>query len=134
MHPEFARNLAEQRWAELQRSAASGRRQALPTPADGWRWLRRALWRRGSGGRLPQPGRLPGVFLDGPEAFGLRTYLTDDEAQQLLRQWAKLVSQFADRTDEPARRPPDAVLFEVVVLGRRVPEMAGSAPGLPGSG
>jgi hypothetical protein len=132
MHPEFARHLAEQRWAELQRSAARGRRQVLPSPAAGWRWLRRARWRRESA--RPQPGRLPGVFLDGPEAFGLRTYLTDEEAQQLLRRWAELLGQFADRADEPASRPPDAVLFEVVVLGRRVPDMAGSAPGLPGSG
>ena len=74
----------------------------------------------------------PGVFAAGPEAFGLRTYLTAAEARQLAADWAGLLSAFADRVDDPRRRPAGAVPFELVVLGRQVPELVGAARGLPG--
>jgi hypothetical protein len=77
---------------------------------------------------------LPGVFLAGPEAFGLRTYLTPAEARQLAADWAELLTRFADRVDDPSRRPAGAVPFEVVVLGRQVPDLAGASRGLTGPG
>jgi len=77
---------------------------------------------------------LPGVFLAGPEAFGARTYLTAAEARQLAADWADLLAAFADRVDDPSRRPAGAVPFEVVVLGRQVPDLAGAGHGLQGPG
>jgi hypothetical protein len=77
---------------------------------------------------------LPGVFLAGPEAFGLRTYLTPAEARQLAADWAELLARFADRVDDPSCRPAGAVPFEVVVLGRQVPDLAGAGRGLTGPG
>jgi hypothetical protein len=67
---------------------------------------------------------MPGVFVAGPEAFGLRTYLTGDEARQLAADWADLVGRFGDRVENASRRPAGAVPFEVVVLGRQVPDLA----------
>ena len=78
----------------------------------------------------PQTAPL-GVFLAGPDAFGFRSYLTADEARQLAADWAGLLARFGDRAEDPSRRPDDAVLFEVVVLGRQVPDLAGAARGLP---
>jgi hypothetical protein len=72
------------------------------------------------------------VFAAGPEAFGLRTYLTAAEARQLAADWAALLAAFADRIGDPSRRPAGAVPFELVVLGRQVPDLAGAARGLPG--
>jgi hypothetical protein len=72
------------------------------------------------------------VFLAGPEAFGLFTYLTADEARQLAADWADLLARFAGRAEDPSLRPAGAVPFEVVVLGRQVPDLAGAARGLPG--
>jgi hypothetical protein len=69
------------------------------------------------------------MFLAGPEAFGLRTYLTGDEARQLAADWAGLVGRFGDRVDDASRRPAGAVPFEVVVLGRQVPDLAGASGG-----
>ena len=77
---------------------------------------------------------LPGVFLAGPEAFGLRTYLTPAEARQLATDWAELLARFADRVDDPSCRSAGAVPFEVVVLGRQVPDLAGAGRGLTGPG
>jgi hypothetical protein len=68
------------------------------------------------------------VFGAGPEALGVRTYLTAAEARQLAADWADLFAEFADRVDDPSRRPPGAVPFEVAVLGRRVPDLAGGRP------
>jgi hypothetical protein len=153
MHPEIARSIAEQRRAELWRlaqlrrlarqqraassQAAQGRLVAgqqrtprrRPAPARrvaaGWRGLPR---------RRREPGiRLPGVFLDRPDAFGFRTYLTAAEARQLAREWADSLNRFADRVDDPASRPAGAVPFEVVVMGRQVPDLAAAARGLPGA-
>jgi hypothetical protein len=153
MHPEIARSIAEQRQAELWRLAqlgrlarqqrearsqaaqdrpAAGRRRTprrRPAPAKlmaaGWRVLPR---------RRREPGiRPPGVFLDRPDAFGFRTYLTAAEARQLARDWSDSLGRFADRVDDPASRPAGAVPFEVVVMGRQVPDLAGAARGLPGS-
>jgi hypothetical protein len=36
--------------------------------------------------------------------------------------------------DDPRRRPAGAVPFELVVLGRQVPDLVGAARGLPGPG
>jgi hypothetical protein len=138
MHPEIARSIAEQHRAELRRlawlrrtaqqqRAARGRRLAAPP----WLAAGRPLWsrrRRGGAGRAV----LPGVFLDRPDAFGFRTYLTAAEAGQLAREWADSLSRFADRVDDPASRPAGAVPFEVLVLGRQVPDLAGAARSLPG--
>ena len=74
------------------------------------------------------------MFAAGPEAFGLRTYLTAAEARQLAADRAGLLSAFADRVDDPRRRPAGAVPFELVVLGRQVPDLVGAARGLPGPG
>jgi hypothetical protein len=156
MHPEIARDLMAQRQAELLRRADMARmRHACrrPRPVRQVRGISPSLrprWRlaRRLRGRLPwgQPRAscgaagvleqitLPGVFLDGPEAFGLRTYLTAAEARQLTREWSQVLAGFADRVDDPARRPADAVLFEVVVLGRPAPDLAGTARGLAGPG
>lgn len=156
MHPEFARRLMAQRQAELLRKAELARQRDLARQAQpvhrgrelpgaagppysrrGW-WL--ALWRgaprpgsRAAAGSRGEVG-LPGVFLEGREAFGFRTYLTAAEARQLAKDWSDLLRPFADRVDDPARRPAGAVPFEVVVLGRQVPDLAGAGRGLPGPG
>jgi hypothetical protein len=64
------------------------------------------------------------VFLAEPDAFGFRTFLTPAEARKLAADWAELLSQFADRVDDPGQRPDGAAPFELVVLGRPVPELA----------
>jgi hypothetical protein len=43
-----------------------------------------------------------------------------------------LLAGFGDRRD-PSQRPDGAVLFELVVLGRPVPDLVGAARGLPGA-
>ena len=134
MHPEIARRLADQRRADLLRSAHDSRRAGRCWRGTAWRWLWRAGGRRHSGGasRLLRPAELPGAFLARPEALGFRAYLTDAEAEQLVREWAGLLGRFADRAGDPARRPDGAVPFEVVLLGRRVPDLAGAGRGLSG--
>jgi hypothetical protein len=84
--------------------------------------------------RAAGAGAPPGVFAAGPEAFGLHTYLTAAEARQLAADWAGLLARFTDRIDDPSRRPAGAVPFELVVLGRQVPDLVGAARGLPGPG
>ncbi len=115
MHPENARIIAGQRWAELAGSRRRGRlrgqrRPAAPPPAA----------------PAASADSGPGVFLAGPDAFGFRTFLTPAEARKLAADWAGLLAQFADRVDDPARRPDGAVPFELVVLGRPVPELVGA--------
>jgi len=157
MHPEISRSIAAQHMAELHRRAererlvaqyrrAGGRRPAAAGPLARVRLAAAHLpLRRLPGvrawvarpGRMPAAARhrpaLPGVFAAGPEAFGLRTYLTAAEARQLADDWASLLSKFADRMEDPSRRPPGSVPFEVVVLGRQVPDLAHTARGLPGA-
>lgn len=105
MHPESARIIAGQRWAELVHSRRRSRRYPAAAPVS--------------------TATEPGVFLAGPDAFGFRTFLTPAEARKLAADWAELLTQFADRVDDPGRRPDGAVPFELVVLGRPVPELAG---------
>jgi hypothetical protein len=149
MHPEITRIIAAERRAELHRRAVldrqarqhrlAARQAARQQPAKTGRpaaagAVRRLLSRRPAV-HLAASGpdmALPGVFVAGPEAFGVRTYLTAAEVRQLAAGWADLLAQFADRVDDPSRRPPGAVPFEVVVLGRQVPDLAGAAHGLPG--
>src|SRR5262245_24202343 len=145
MHPEISRRYGEQHRAELHRQAERWRaaarlRRARPArlamllaarPLVARRMP--ALWRRRAhGAGAPQTAPL-GVFLAGPDAFGFRTYLTADEARQLAADWAAQLASFGDRAEDPSRRPEDAVLFEVVVLGRQVPDLVGAARGLPGA-
>ena len=145
MHPEISRRYAEQRRADLHRQAERWRVAAqLRRPGSARlarlratgprlaRW-RPAPWRRRARGEgAPQTAPL-GVFLAGPDAFGFRSYLTADEARQLAADWAGLLARFGERAEDPSRRPDDAVLFEVVVLGRQVPDLAAAARGLPGA-
>jgi hypothetical protein len=143
MHPEISRRHGEQHRAELHRQAERRRVAAQlrrPKPAllamfrvDGPLGRRRPrLWRRRArGAGAPQTASL-GVFLAGPDAFGFRTYLTADEARQLAADWVSLLAGFGDRAEDPSRRPDGAVLYEVVVLGRPVPDLVGAARGLPG--
>ena len=109
MHPENAWIIAGQRRAEL----AASRRRSRRRPA------------------APRPAASPaatesGVFLAEPDAFGFRTFLTPAEARKLAADWAELLSQFADRVDDPGQRPDGAVPYELVVLGRPVRELAGA--------
>ncbi len=144
MHPEIARRLGELHRADLHRQAERRHVAAQlrrPKSARLARLLTAGLLgvRRAAAGhqRGAQPARetaLPGVFLDGPEAFGVRTYLTSDEARQLAADWAGLVGRFGDRVDDASRRPAGAVPFEVVVLGRQVPDLAGASGGPTGRG
>ena len=144
MHPEISRRYGEQYRAGLRRQAerwhvAAQLRRPKPARLARFRAMgplvaRRlpALWRRRAhGAGAPQTTPL-GVFLAGPDAFGFRSYLTADEARQLAADWASLLARFGDRAEDPSRRPDDAVLFEVVVLGRQVPDLVGAARGLPG--
>lgn len=154
MHPELTRSIAAQHAAELHRLAARQRlaaqcRRAAGRGSAASRLLARV---RLAASRLPvvrllgaRPTRtgqapatardaLPGVFAAGPEAFGVRTYLTAAEARQLAADWADLLARFADRVDDPSCRPAGTVPFELVVLGRQVPDLVGAARGLPGSG
>jgi hypothetical protein len=145
MNPEISRRYGEQHRAELHRQAERRRVAAQlrrPKPARlamlraaGPLVARRlpARWRRRApGAGAPQTAQL-GVFLAGPDAFGFRTYLTADEARQLAADWVVQLARFGDRAQDPSRRPDDAVLYEVVVLGRPVPDLVGAAGGLPGS-
>jgi hypothetical protein len=138
MHPEIARSIAAQRAAELhrlagrQRLAAQCRAAGRPSAASRLLARLRPLAARERPAHAAAAGAPPGVFAAGPEAFGLRTYLTAAEARQLAADWAGLLAGFADRVDDPSRRPADAVPFELVVLGRQVPDLVGAARGLPG--
>jgi hypothetical protein len=134
MHPEIARRLADQRRADLLRSAQDSRRAGRSWRGTAWHWLRRAGGRRHSGGVSGplRPAEPSGAFLARQEALGFRAYLTDAEAEQLIREWMQLLGRFADRAEDPARRPDGAVPFEVVLLGRRVPDLAGAGRGLSG--
>jgi len=161
MHPEIARTIVSQRTAEFhdaarrrRLAARCRRRDGRPAAAPGPLARMRLAVGRLPPARLPvlrplaarltpaRPGpaqavardALPGVFAAGPEAFGLRTYLTAAEARQLTADWAGLLAPFADRVDDPSRRPAGAVPFELVVLGRQVPDLVGAARGLPGPG
>ena len=156
MHPELTRSLAAQHAAELHRLAGRQRLAAQCRRAGGedsvasrlltrvrlaaapWPVMRLLAGRltpaRARRARPTAPGALPGVFAAGPEAFGVRTYLTAAEARQLAADWAGLLARFADRVDDPSRRPAGAVPFELVVLGRQVPDLVGAARGLPGPG
>jgi hypothetical protein len=145
MHPEIARSIAAQRTADLHRLAGRQRLAAQCRAAGRLSIASRLLARlrplvarqapaRPVPAQAAAAGAPPGVFAAGPEAFGLRTYLTAAEVRQLAAGWADLLAQFADRVDDPSRRPPGAVPFEVVVLGRQVPDLAGAAHGLPGPG
>ena len=114
MHPEIARIIAGQRQAELAVSRRrSRRRPAAPPPAAR------------PPAALPAAGE-PGVFLAGTDAFGFRTFLTPAEARKLAADGAELLSQFADRVDDPGQRPDGAVPYDLVVLGRPVREPAGA--------
>lgn len=136
MHPEISRRYGEQHRAELHRQAERRRAAAqLRRPKSARLAMLRltARWRRRAhGAGAPQAAPL-GVFLAGPDAFGFRTYLTADEARQLAADWVGLLAGFGDRVEDPSRRPDGAVLFEVVVLGRQVPDLVGAARGLPGA-
>jgi hypothetical protein len=145
MNPEISRRHGEQHRAELHRQAERRRvaaqlRRARPgrlavLRAAGTLVARRLpgpWWRRARGAEAPQAAPL-GVFLAGPDAFGFRTYLTVDEARQLAADWVAQLARFGDRAQDPSRRPDDAVLYEVVVLGRPVPDLVGAARGLPGA-
>jgi hypothetical protein len=143
MHPEIARSMTAQRTAELHRLAERRRLatqcRAAGRPAATSRLLARLrpLMARHAAARpgavqAAAAGAPPGVFAAEPEAFGLRTYLTAAEARQLAADWAGLLAAFADRVDDPRRRPAGAVPFELVVLGRQVPDLVGAGRGLPG--
>ena len=146
MHPEISRRYGEQHRAEMHRQAERWRAAAQlrrPKPARlamlraaGPLVARRlpARWRRRArrGADAPQTAPL-GVFLAGPDAFGFRTYLTAEEARQLAADWVSLLARFGDRAEDPSRRPDGAVPYEVVVLGRPVPDLVGAARGLPGA-
>lgn len=140
MHPEIARQLAQQRRADLARARrAAGRSRPWPwlAAAARLRWLRRAGQPRLSGAAgagLPQPAAPAGVFGDGTEAYGFRIYLTPREARKLARDCSRLAGRYAGRLADPASRPPGAVPLEVVLLSRRLPEPAGTGRGLPGCG
>jgi hypothetical protein len=156
MHPELTRSLAAQHAADLHRLAGRRRLAAQCRRAGGGNSAASRLLTpaRLAAARLPvvrrlaarlapaRPGpaqavargALPGVFAAGPEAFGVRTYLTAAEARQLAADWAALLAAFADRAGDPRRRPADAVPFELVVLGRQVPDLVGAARALPGPG
>jgi len=135
MHPEIARTLSEQRQADLLRQAerrrwtAQARRAQIKGARVRWAPVR---WARARGAVPASQGVPAGVFLAGPQAFGFRSYLTAAEAQQLAGEWAGALSRYADRVADPARRPADAVPFEVVVLGQQVPDLVGAASGRPG--
>jgi hypothetical protein len=144
MNPEISRRYGEQHRAELHRQAerrrvAAQMRRPKPARLAMFRAVgplvgRLRLWqRRARGAGAPQTAPL-GVFLAGPDAFGFRTYLTADEARQLAADWAAMLARFGDRAEDPSRRPDDAVLFEVVVLGRQVPDLVAAGRGLPGPG
>jgi hypothetical protein len=155
INPDIGRALVEQRRAELLASAARRpvtrtgrlRRPRPPRPLRPL-WLPAGLL-RGQAGRprtapsrtapsraaalgavssLPQHPQQSAVFLDGLEGSRLRTYLTAGEARQLGRECSGLFARFHDRLDHPARRPADAVPFEILVLGFPVRELSGAAP------
>ena len=139
MNPEISRRYGEQHRAELHRQAERRRvpaplRRPKPARLAMFRAVGRLrLWRRHArGAGAPHTAPL-GVFLAGPDAFGFRTYLTADEARQLAADWVGLLDGFGDRAEDPSRRPDDAVLYEVVVLGRPVQDLVGAARGLPGA-
>jgi hypothetical protein len=139
MHPEIARQVVAEHIAELHQLARrqglaaqyreAGRHSAAPSLLARVRRLATAVRRGRADGAAGRDAALSGVFTAGAEAFGVRAYLTADEARQLAADWAGLLARFGDRAEDPSRRPDDAVLFEVVVLGRQVPDLAGATRG-----
>jgi hypothetical protein len=145
---DIGHSLVEQRHADLLASAArrpatrTGRRLSsrrprrplrLPAGLLPWRQARRRPAARsraaapGAVSSLPQLPQPSAVFLDGLEGSQLRTYLTAGEARQLGRECSRLFARFQDRLDHPARRPVDAVPFEILVLGFPVRQLSGTA-------
>jgi hypothetical protein len=140
MHPEISHRLAAQRRAELAhdmslaRNArllrqAPGSQLAAAAPRRGPSWLR-AL-RPGIARGLARAGYRPAapVFVAEPEAFGVRAYLTAQEARQLMGEWAQRLACYADRLDDPGQRPAGAQPFELLILGRQAPALASAAAG-----
>jgi hypothetical protein len=138
MHPEITRRLAVHRQAELARDmslvrtaglargAARRRRSAESTDVTGRAPAWRAALRLAGGGVAARGGRgvtPPIAFAAEPEAFGVRVYLTAQEAQQLAAEWAERLSRYTERLDDPRRRPAGAQPFELVILGRQVPAL-----------
>jgi hypothetical protein len=141
MHPEITSRLAAQRRADMTREASTIRDSRLArgtgqAPSDqlstatGRRapgWLPRLL--PGPARALARAGRRPAptVFVAEPEAFGVRAYLTSQEARQVMAEWARQLACYADRLDDPHRRPAGAQPFELLILGRQVPALAPAA-------
>jgi hypothetical protein len=141
MHPEITSRLAAQRRADLAREASMIRNARSPRgtsqsssdrmPATTGRrvlgWLPRLL--PSPAGALARAAHRPtsAVFVAEPEAFGVRAYLTSQEARQVMGEWARQLACYADRLDDPHRRPAGAQPFELLVLGRQVPALAPGA-------
>src|ERR1700746_4114346 len=106
MHPEITRALAADHRAELAREASliraarlargTGRRRRSAPSGDATG--RAPAWRTALGlaGRDVVPAA---AFQAEPEAFGVRVYLTAQEAQQLAAEWAERLSRYTERLD-----------------------------------
>lgn len=143
MHPEITRRLAAHHRAELAhdmsaihnarllRGTSQPPSDRLPTArvhtARVTGWLRRL--RPSPAGALGRAVRqpAPAVFVAEPEAFGVRAYLTTQEARQLMAEWEQQLARYTDRLADPHRRPAGAQPFELLILGRQVPALASGA-------
>jgi hypothetical protein len=131
MHPEITRRLAVHRQAELAREASISRTAALARvagrrrpPALSGDTAGRAAFRPAGGGEVARVERSlarAATFPAEPEAFGVRVYLTDQEARQLATEWAERLSRYTERLHDPRQRPAGAQPFELVIFGRQVP-------------
>jgi len=139
MHPEITSRLAAHRRAELANDMSRIHNARLHNEAShatdsqvpgtpgrrglGWlRALRPGLAASLSGARRRPTA--PVVLVAEPEAFGVRAYLTSSETRQLMAEWAQQVARYADRLDDPGRRPAGAQPFELLILGRQLPAFA----------
>lgn len=138
MHPEITSRLAAHRRAELARDMARIRNARLrgqdshapaslgpARPRRGLGWLRPGL--AGGLSRIAHRPTASAVFVAEPDAFGIRAYLTTQETRQLMADWERQVARYADRLDDPGRRPAGAQPFELLILGRQVPALASGA-------
>jgi hypothetical protein len=132
MHPEISRRHGEQHRAELHRQAERRRLAARPRRPGSARLA--MFWAAGPfvARRAPALWRRRGHGAGAPQAAPLGVFMTADEARQLAADWAAMLARFGDRAEDPSRRPEGAVPFEVVVLGRQVPDLVGAGRGLPG--
>lgn len=79
--------------------------------------------------RLRAASREPKRWREATGLTGVTTFLTQDELHSLTQELQELSQRYADRLDDPARRPPDSREVRIFVATTVAPPPAGSEPG-----